>query len=130
MQETIQAIKDVWATLANLGWQPMPIVAAVIAMIALRSYFEPDVLQVTTIEAAKRMGRIKMMISAGVFFSAFMLQVGLQKPKIAFEWCLSIGFTIVDTFTGYVVSSSAVVRNFLKNSLFKGGSNAPVNPPM
>jgi hypothetical protein len=124
MQEYLQPLKDVWATLENLGWQPMPIVGAIIAMLAARSYFEPDILQVNTPEAVKNMGRIKLMIFTSVLFTSFLLQIGLAKPHFGFDWCLSFGFSIIDTMAGYVFSSSSIVRNFLKNGLFKGGSNA------
>jgi hypothetical protein len=128
MNEILQALKDVAATLENLGWKPIPIGAAVLAMLAARSYFEPDIIQVNTIEAVKKMGAVKLRIFIGVFFAAFLLQVGLAKPQFAFDWCLCIGFSVMDTMAGYVISSSAAVRSFLKDSLFKGGSNAPIPP--
>lgn len=125
MQETIQAIKDVWATAVALGYQPMPLVVAVVAMLGARSYFEPDVLAVNTVEAAKRMGWIKLGIFVGVTAVNGLIQVGLAKPAFAFDWCLSVGFSVVNAIGGYIVSSSRPVRNFIKNGLFAGGAAVP-----
>lgn len=125
MQETIQAIKDIWQTMISLGYQPMPVLIAAISMLAARSYFEPDVLQVNSAEAVSRMGRIKLFIFTGVFVTNGLIQIGLAKPVFVFDWCLSVGFSLGNTMAAYVISSSATIRKFLKDGLFKGGASTP-----
>jgi len=62
---------------------------------------------------------IKLAIFFATFFVNGLIHIGLAKPALAFDWCLSIGFSLGNVFVAYVVSSSAVVRNYLATSLFK-----------
>jgi hypothetical protein len=127
MNESIQALKDVWATLIALGWQPMPSVIAVILMLSLRAYFEPDVLHVNSEAERRRLGWIKLSIFAGVFIGSGFLHVGMARPANAFDWCLSVGFCLGHTGAGYLIANSAVMRRIIKG--FMGKSAALQEPP-
>ena len=128
MNDFVQALKDIFATMEAFGWQPIPSLIAVLLMMALRSYFEPGVLDINSKEELARVGRIKLYVFAGVFVGSGIMQIGMSRPASAFDWCTSIGFSLGHTCVGYVVSSSTIVRDFVGRFLpasaaSRGGSS-------
>ena len=128
MQDILNAVKDVFATFTSLGWLPMPLAVATVAMFALRIAFEPDVLAVSTKEDIARLGRVKLGIFFGVSFVTALIQYGLQKPANGFDRALAIGFTLSDVMFAYVITSSQKFKGFVKSQFAKGSEAVP-DPP-
>lgn len=126
MDQIIQSVKDVFATMTVLGWLPIPMAVSIIAMLSGRIAFEPDVLDVNTKEALSVMGKRKLYIFFGVSSITLLMQFGLQKPTNGFDRALCIGFSLADTMFAYVLSSSNKVKGLIK-SKFQGDNNAPTS---
>ncbi len=125
MNDTIQAIKDIFATALALGWQPWPSILAILMVLVLRSGFEPDVLQINNEKERSRHGWIKLAIFFGVFIGSGIMHIGLAKPATAYDWCLAVGFSLGHTMVGHVIASSAAVRRLIKSSI---GMNTAEQP--
>ena len=56
IQETFDAIKNVFTNMQGIGWAPWPVVFASAGTIVARLAMEDDVLDVTSLESKRKLG--------------------------------------------------------------------------
>ncbi len=103
--EKIEAFKNVWNTLIAIGWNPYPTLIAIAVMIVGRLWLEPDVLEVNTPEAKKRMGLIKFWIVIATLVISCLAHIAVTRPKDAYDVIMSICMSFAHTAVAYFAYS-------------------------
>ena len=109
MQQTFDAIRNIFTNMQAIGWAPWPLVFACAGTIVARLAMEDDVLIVNSVEAKRKQGRAKMIAFGIGYVVSIAACYGFDHPKNTDETIQVFMFSILNSGLGYLAWSMYVI---------------------